>query len=97
MSFIINNDVFLMQKAADPIIQEVYEKMLKPRLHSLPGNETEGFHRVCEKGNYAFFYDRINKEQPSCELVEVPRANIFFPISFFISKNSPYHRIFSHQ
>ncbi|KAJ9585591.1 hypothetical protein L9F63_002621 [Diploptera punctata] len=87
----------IFEDATDPVFQEVYKKMLAPKLKSLPKSVDEGFHRVCDQENYAFVADAEDINFNDCELVAVPGTDIYLPCSFIINKHSPYNRILSHH
>ncbi|KAJ4432290.1 hypothetical protein ANN_20908 [Periplaneta americana] len=66
------------QNSQDPVLQQVYHKLLKPNENQFPATDIEGFRSVCKESKYAFIsssfkYRKLTKEF-LCEILEVPGA-----------------------
>jgi hypothetical protein len=71
-----------MQTSADPILRDVYKRLLVPS-KSLPLTNEVGLSTVCQKSNYAYLTlsvsERVISPYLSCSIVELP--NYFIPVS----------------
>ncbi|XP_021930861.1 uncharacterized protein LOC110835198 [Zootermopsis nevadensis] len=90
----------LFQQSQDPLMREVYRKMIHPELDNLPGSATEGFKRLCTRNKYAFISPEINSETERetlpCNVVRIPGTAIPSHLSMAVAKGSPYKGILDH-
>jgi hypothetical protein len=71
-----------MQTSADPILKDVYRRLIGPS-KNLPLTNEEGLSTVCQKSNYAYLtldvIEKLNRLYLGCSVVDVP--NYLIPVS----------------
>jgi hypothetical protein len=91
--------LFLFQNSKDPLMSQIYDKLVAPYENSLPVDDIEGIEHLCSIRNYALAshtFNLINLGRiPNCTITALPEA--FFPASVAVafSENSPYKEVFS--
>jgi hypothetical protein len=91
--------LFLFQNSKDPLMNQIYDKLVAPYEDSLPVDDIEGLRRLCSIRNYALAAHTFNLINvgyiPNCSITVVPEA--FFPatIAVALSENSPYKEVFN--
>jgi hypothetical protein len=87
------------QNSKDPLLSQIYDKMVAPYEESLPVDDIEGIQRLCSTRKYAHAtntFDLFNLGIiPNCTIVALPEA--FFPgtIGLAVAQNSPYKEVFN--
>jgi hypothetical protein len=86
-----------LQGAEEGIENAVYKKLIAPFKNDMPSSITEGFKAACTRHKYAFmvslFISQQSKRAILCQLVTLPGTSYPDPLTFVISKNSPYKRL----
>jgi hypothetical protein len=71
-----------MQTSADPILRDVYRRLIAPS-KNLPLTNEEGLSTLCQKSNYAYMTlsvsEKLIRPYLRCSIVEVP--NYLIPAS----------------
>ncbi|XP_021923862.1 glutamate receptor-like [Zootermopsis nevadensis] len=87
-------------QSSNPLIEEVYETLMKPIKQSMPRSQAEGLQRLCSEDHIAFAGVETGvdsfKGQLACEIVRLPATAIPASMAMAITKGSPYKRILSH-
>ncbi|KAJ9583771.1 hypothetical protein L9F63_021895 [Diploptera punctata] len=83
------------------LITEVYEKLVKPEMNSLPKTELEGLTRACMEYKYSFVAQdflaySLSKKLP-CTIVGVSKAYYLSTLSMVTAKSFPYRRLINHK
>jgi hypothetical protein len=78
----------------EEIENAVYNKLIAPFKNELPSDDFEGFRKVCTLHKYAYvrsyFFSQQYTGTMSCELVTLPGTSYPEPLTYIISKMSPY-------
>lgn len=88
-----------MQTSADPVLRDVYRRLVVPSKH-LPLTNEEGLATTCQKNNYAYLTlslsEKLIRPYLSCSIVEVP--NYFIPVSMSMvgKKRSKFKNLFNY-
>jgi hypothetical protein len=91
--------MFPFQNSKDPLLSQIYDKMVAPYEDSLPVDDTEGMQRLCSTRKYAHASHTFALISmgfiPNCTIVALPEA--FFPgsIGVAVAQNSPYKEVFN--
>jgi hypothetical protein len=84
----------LLQGAKEGVENAVYNKLIEPFKNDMPISDLEGFKAACIRHKYAyvgsFFVSQQHKGAMLCQLVTLPGTSYAEPLTFIISKNSPY-------
>ncbi|XP_021923390.1 probable glutamate receptor [Zootermopsis nevadensis] len=90
---------FYFENSTDPVMQNIYQKMIAPNRHNFPFSDDEGFRRVCNVPNYAYItYTDLEYQETgtlSCGLTEIPQIYIPGSLAITTVKKSPYKGIFN--
>jgi hypothetical protein len=90
---------YCLQKSSDPILKEVYEKMIKPNTKTLPISFEQGLRRVCEERKFGFLIAQRTfhglGQNISCKIVDIPIACYTSEVALILSRGSPYKRLFT--
>ncbi|XP_069696058.1 glutamate receptor U1-like [Periplaneta americana] len=84
--------------AKDPILREIYSKLVAPEVGSFPRSSVEGLRMACTRTRYGVLLpDTAIKglaRHLDCNVVGVPQAYFSDAASIIISKTSPYRELF---
>jgi hypothetical protein len=91
---------YCLQNSSNPVLREVYDKMIKPNTNTLTGSFQEGLKRVCKESKFGFLIGQITfqglAQNVSCKIVSIPKAYYTTTASFIINRGSPYKKLFTH-
>jgi hypothetical protein len=98
----LNVKLFVLQAATDPVLAEVYKKLIKPHKKTMVTDDIEGLRNMCLLHNYAY---AISKHSPlsalsqykECSIIAVPQAYYSYTASIIVRKDFPYKRLFHYQ
>ncbi|KDR23150.1 hypothetical protein L798_15232 [Zootermopsis nevadensis] len=83
----------------NPVLREVYRKLIEPGIDSLPKSVDEGLAKMCDHPKIAYvasdLFLRIARSRRACSVVPVDKASYLLTESLVLSKKSPYRRVFS--
>jgi hypothetical protein len=82
-----------LQEAEEGIENAVYKKLIAPFKNDMPSSIIEGFKEACTRQKYAYvdsFLSQQSKRAILCQLVTLPGTSYPEPLTFIVSKNSPY-------
>ncbi|XP_021920429.1 glutamate receptor ionotropic, kainate 5-like [Zootermopsis nevadensis] len=87
------------QKARDPILLDVYKKLIQPNEDSFVADDIEGLRNVCHSHNYAYVISIYNSipalsKYIHCSITGVPEAYYSYTASIIITKDNPYKKLF---
>jgi hypothetical protein len=87
--------IFLyFQRAIDGPERAAYEKLIAPFMNDMPKSDADGFRRVCDERNYAYFgsnlFRRIESRWQTCQMVSLPGISYKEILTYIISKTSHY-------
>ena len=89
------------QNATEPLMKEVYEKIIEPDKDDLPISIEEGMQRICDRNKYAFMtsLDVVLGllDVISCKLMSVIGASIPESLALSIAKKNPYRGLINHK
>jgi hypothetical protein len=85
-----------LQNSMDPIIAQVYRKLIESERRHLPRSTMAGLSRLCTETNYSFFCRKalatiLLKDVP-CKVIEIQVMSYTITGSTIISKRSPYKK-----
>jgi hypothetical protein len=90
-----------LQKARDPVLNQLYKKTIEPYKDSTPVSSLEGLSHACNDSHFAFIYsvDSFGKHASdvACQLTHVPHAKIETLKGMATVKGSPYLGLFRHM
>jgi hypothetical protein len=86
-----------LQESRDSLMRELYWRMIRPEVDSLPASVYEGLTRLCTRRRYAYFASQTSvdmmKASLPCGVVEIPGTFIRSHLSVAVTKRSPYRGI----
>jgi hypothetical protein len=89
-----------LQESGDPLMRELYWKMIRPEVDRLPASVYEGLTRLCSRRRYAYFASKtsvdMTKASLSCGVVDIPGTCIRSHLSVAVTKRSPYKGVLQH-
>jgi hypothetical protein len=90
----------VLQEETEGLKSTVYKKLIAPHKNDLPTGNFEGFSSVCDcRHKYAFissaFAGKYWARKLSCDLTTLPETYYPESLTFIISKNSPYKKLFN--
>ena len=88
------------QNATDPLLEEIYKKLIKPDIYNLPSTYAEAANRICES-KYAFVTSPIVMKKfashSKCTIIEVPGISIPGLSAITTKKKFPFLRLMNHK
>jgi hypothetical protein len=93
---------FTFQKARDPVVLQVYNRLIKPHKDSFVEDDIKGLRNLCYLHNYAYLISVYSSlpalsKYTHCSIIGVPGAYYAYTASITVTKDSPYKRLFQHQ
>jgi hypothetical protein len=92
--------VLTFQQSSNPLIREVYKKLMEPVRRQMARSTLEGLRRICEGERMAFAAVEVGVDslrgQTGCEVLHLPATAVPATIAMAVAKGSPYKRILSH-
>ncbi|KAJ9585825.1 hypothetical protein L9F63_020527 [Diploptera punctata] len=83
--------------SVDPVLRNVYSRMIQPELDKMPVNITMGMERVCKLNKYSFMVELDNAQgvmrKLHCDIVKLPQTVIPATMSIIVPKKFPYRSI----
>jgi hypothetical protein len=90
-----------LQNSPDPVLRDIFEKLVKPDYDSLPTTDLDGLRRICANSKYAFlispFFVRQSYGDYHCTVAQVPDAFFQTSASIVMNKDSSYKRLFTQR
>jgi len=94
--------LLLLQKESEGALKEVYNKIILQKEKDMPLTIREGIKRLCTEPKQAlmatdFILTTEQYREYRCHVTKLPRTAIPGSMSFAISKENPYRKLFNYK
>ncbi|KAJ4448493.1 hypothetical protein ANN_10509 [Periplaneta americana] len=90
--------IWYFKHSIDPVMKNIYKKMIEPNQKNYPVTDEEGFQKLCKFPKYAYmtYTDLEESGRFGCEVMKIPHMYIPGSLAITSVKNSPYRGIFNY-
>ncbi|XP_069681551.1 probable glutamate receptor [Periplaneta americana] len=90
--------IWYFKHSIDPVMKNIYKKMIEPNQKNYPVTDEEGFQKLCKFPKYAYmtYTDLEESGRLGCEVMKIPHMYIPGSLAITSVKNSPYRGIFNY-
>ena len=94
--------LLLLQNESQGALKEVYNKIILQKEKDMPGTVREGLRRLCTESKQAlmanaFIMASVHYREHRCHVINLPRTAIPGSMTFAISKENPYRKLFNYK
>jgi hypothetical protein len=94
--------LLFLQNESDGALKEIYNKIILQKEKDMPGTTREGIRRLCTEPKQTlmandFVMASVYYMEYQCDVTKLPRTAIPGSLSFAISKENPYRKLFNYK